>query len=120
VINHLDEQAVQNLPNDREAAEKYLSYIDIIKALLSNEGILILADCARDNFWGNLGLRSPAVPTIEWKKHQNPEVWLDLFSQKGFKLMDLRWSPIFPFWKLSQNRFFHFFSLSHFVLRVRI
>ncbi|NSW52321.1 MAG: methyltransferase domain-containing protein [Anaerolineae bacterium] len=118
VINHLDEQAVQQLTVNYESVQKYLFLIEYFRALINEDGILIIADCARDNIWGNLGLRSPFAPMIEWNKHQNPEVWIDLFSKKGFKLIDLRWSPINPVKKLSQNRLFHFLTLSHFVLRM--
>ncbi len=120
VINHLDEPAVQQLPGDLIAVRKYLAIIDDLKSLLNEGGTIILADCAHDNLWGNLGLPSPVAPTIEWKKHKNPELWLDLFSRKGFYLKDLRWSPVHPFGLLSQNRLFHYFTLSHFVLRMRI
>lgn len=120
VINHIDEHAVQLLPNDPGARSTFLEIGNDIKSLLSEDGVLILADCARNNFWGNLGLISPVAPTIEWKKHQDPEVWIDLFSQVGFELFDLRWSPVYPFGKLSENRIFHFFTLSHFVLRLRL
>jgi hypothetical protein len=119
VINHLDELSVQNLPNDQKAVVKYLDYIEMLWSLIHPDGILILADCARSNFFGNLGLKSPFVPTVEWKKHQDPTIWLDLFMRKGFSLWDMRWSSLYPFGKLSENYVVHFFTKSHFVLRMK-
>lgn len=117
VINHLHESAVQRLHQDPQAARLYLSLLCRLRGLLEQDGLLIVADCGRNNFWNAIGLRSPVTPTIEWNKHQEPETWINLLSQAGFRLQDLRWSPLYPFGNLSANRWVHYFSTSHFVLR---
>ena len=40
---------------------------------------------------GELGLRNPFVPTIEWHKHQSPNTWIRLFEDFGFKKQSLSW-----------------------------
>jgi hypothetical protein len=86
---------------------------------MTSDSVLIIADCARSNFWSALGLKSPIARTIEWHKHQNPETWIKVFLKAGFHLQDLRWSPLYPFGWLSANPFVQYFAASHFVLRLR-
>lgn len=117
VINHLDEDAVMCLPDDSEAVARYLVWARHLRGLLTPGGWLILADCGRRNFWRSLGVPSPLAPAIEWERHQEPAVWIDLFIRAGFRLRDLRWSPLYPFGSLSANRIAQYFTASHFVLR---
>jgi hypothetical protein len=82
-------------------------------------GYLVVADCARNNFWNDLSLPSPLARTIEWDKHQNPGTWIGLLQRAGFRLYDLRWSPLQPFTRLTANRVVQYLTTSHFVLRMR-
>lgn len=117
VINHLDEDAVQRLHNDPAARQRYAPILAHLRRLLAPHGVLIVADCARSNLWGRLGLRSPFAPTIAWHKHQDPPVWKELFESSGFRLRDVRWSPLHPLGRLTSNALVNFLTASHFVLR---
>lgn len=119
VINHLDENAVTRLPDDDEAAGRFLAIARRLRSLLNTGGWLILADCGRSNFWHSLGVPSPLSPTIDWEKHQEAPVWLDLFTRAGFRPQDWRWSPLYPFGALSANRVVQYLTMSHYVLRFR-
>jgi len=117
VINHVDEEAVIVLHQDREAWRKYVTLLQDLRSRMRVGCWLIVADCARDNLWPRLGLTSPFVPTIEWHKHQNPDTWIEVFSQAGFRKVDLRWSPLQPFPRLTANWLVQYLTCSHFVLR---
>ncbi|MGE3539045.1 MAG: class I SAM-dependent methyltransferase [Candidatus Tectimicrobiota bacterium] len=120
VINHLDEPAVERLHHDPACAQRYITLLRHVYSLMQPGGWLIVADCARTNFWAQLGLRAPLAPTIEWYKHQNPPLWVPLFVQAGFQLADLRWSPLQPWPRLTANWFVQYLTCSHFVLRFRV
>ena len=119
VINHLDEAAVVALPRDTTAVARYVGLLRHVRALMRAGGWAIVADAARGNFWDRLGLRSPLARTIEWRKHQEPETWVDLFERASFERHDLRWSPLQPFVRLTANRLVQYLTSSHFVLRLR-
>jgi cyclopropane fatty-acyl-phospholipid synthase-like methyltransferase len=119
VINHLDEEAVIVLDRDQSALARYIDLLKDLRSRMRFGGWLIIADCGRDNFWVRLGLQSPFVPSIEWHKHQNPRTWISVLDQAGFRTMDLRWSPLQPFTKLTANRFVQYLTCSHFVLRLQ-
>jgi len=119
VINHIDEEAVKILHKDTVATERYVSVLKQIKNIMATDGLLIVADCARSNFWVTVGLPSPFAHNIEWNKHQNPKIWISLFSKAGFIFKDLRWSPLYPLGFLTANRFAQYFTASQFVLRFK-
>lgn len=116
VINHLDEPSVVRLHSDLSAADQYLRTIRHLRSLLRDGALVIVADCARSSFWSRFGLRGPLTHDIEWEKHQDPEVWAALFERAGFRLRELRWSPLYPFGRISSNRLVQYFTTSHFVL----
>ncbi len=89
-INHLDEAACMTLLDDPASRAVYRELFSKISALSSRGATLIACDCARHNFFGRLGIRNPFVPTIEWDKHQAPEVWADLFGEVGFSNPKIR------------------------------
>jgi SAM-dependent methyltransferase len=117
VINHLDEEAVQRLHFDSTAQKKYVKILTGLRKLITNNGQLIIADCGRYNFWNMIGLKSPFAPGIEWEKHQQPKVWIPIFEQAGFGFNDLRWRPVRVIGKIGANKLFHFFTITHFVIR---
>jgi SAM-dependent methyltransferase len=118
VINHLNEYAVMDLHLNPDSYNIYLRIAERIRSVTALKGILILADSARSNIWGDLGYRSPFSTSLEWKKHQNPIVWQGLFKEAGFKLLDLRWSSLYPLGKWSSNALLQYVTLSHFVMRL--
>jgi len=117
VINHLDEDKVQILHKDQDAAEKYILLVRDLKKFLKPGGIIIVADCARRNFWNDIGLKSPLAPTIEWHKHQSPQQWIKIFKKAEYRLYDFRWSILNPIGSFASNWLVQYLTVSHFVLR---
>ncbi len=117
VINHLAEDAVQRLPGDSAARALFVDKFKLMRHAVTDRGIVLIADSGRTNFWNRLGLRSPLARTIEWNKHQDPPVWVELAQLAGFELYDLRWSYIHPFRRLTSNYAAQYLAASHFVLR---
>jgi SAM-dependent methyltransferase len=117
VINHLDERAVVDLHLNPASYHTFLKIAEKLRSVTAPKGVLILADAARSNLWGDLGSKSPFARTIEWGKHQNPSVWKRLFEQTGFRMLDLRWSYLYPLGKWSSNFLLHYVTLSHFIMR---
>jgi SAM-dependent methyltransferase len=94
VINHLDEQACMRLHCDPVARRRYRPHFELLRGLLNPGGVLIVTDCGRRNLWRPLtdrGLRHPFAPSIEWEKHQEPELWAALLEQSGFAVRDISW-----------------------------
>ena len=91
-INHLDETACINLLNSEAAKAIYLNMFSKLSSLASGGASLIVCDCSRYNFFALLRIKNPFAPTIEWHKHQAPEVWVDLLSQVGFVNPRIRWT----------------------------
>ena len=119
VINHLDESAVVSLHCDPRSQKRFHEIAQQLFSLTAPGGFLLIADCARSNFWKSLSLESPLARSIEWEKHQNPSVWIQLFKNIGYQTVDLRWSPLYPFGALSSNWLMQYMTSSHFVLRLR-
>lgn len=117
VINHLDEEAVVELHRSVEAMSKYVTALRHLRELTRRDGVVIVSDCDRRNMWNDIGLHNPLMPTIEWEKHQPPTVWVEVFKRAGFVLKDLRWSHIYPFGRMSDNKLLHYMTFSHFTLR---
>ncbi|MEH3108449.1 MAG: class I SAM-dependent methyltransferase [Sphingomonas fennica] len=114
VINHLDENAVQVLHENEAARARFVGIFRHLKTLVAKDGIVIVADAARHNFWPLLGLRSPVAPRVNWRKHQAPSVWRALMAEAGFGQQSLRWTPVWPFGRYSGNPIFQYFAGSHF------
>jgi SAM-dependent methyltransferase len=91
-INHLDESACMALHRDDSAQRLYLEVFRKMHALTAPGGTLIIADCARRNLFGDLGLKNPLAPMIEWHKHQSPRLWARLLGEVGFARPRIRWS----------------------------
>jgi len=118
VINHLDEEAVVMLDRDERMVERFLGILRPLRQITRTGGTVVVSDCARSNFWPDLGMTSPFAKSIEWFKHQNPPVWIRVFERAGFRNAIWYWSPIYPFGKLSTNSFVQYLTRSHFVLRM--
>jgi SAM-dependent methyltransferase len=93
-INHLDEDACIRLQEDEGARRTYLETFAKLADMASDGAKLVVADCARRNALGDLGIRNPIVPTIEWQKHQQPRFWAGLLEQEGFRNPRIRWSTL--------------------------
>ena len=90
-INHLDETACINLLNSEMSKAVYMDILSKFSSLASSGAKLIICDCSRYNFFALLGIKNPFAPTIEWHKHQAPEVWVDLLGKVGFASPRIRW-----------------------------
>ena len=52
--------------------------------MASSNSQIIVALCARSNLFGDFKIQNPFVKTIEWEKHQNPKIWINLLKEVGF------------------------------------
>jgi SAM-dependent methyltransferase len=97
VINHIDEDAVKrlHLPDADCERKQYIRTLKEIHNLLSDTGTLLVSDVGRYNFWNSIGLRFPTCRTIEWDKHQDPDVWSALLAKAGFESIDVRWLALY-------------------------
>jgi hypothetical protein len=91
-LNHLDEPACMRLQEDAAAREAYLGIFTKLAGLSRPGAVLIATDCARRNLFGDLHLRNPLAPSIDWRKHQQPQLWAGLLSESGFGKARVRWS----------------------------
>ena len=117
-INHLDETACIDLLNSEESKAIYLSMFSNLSSVASSRAKLIVSDCSRYNFFALLGIKNPLAPTIEWHKHQAPEVWVNLLSQVGFVNPRVRWTSFNTLCSLGRvllgNKLLSYFLRSHF------
>jgi 2-polyprenyl-3-methyl-5-hydroxy-6-metoxy-1,4-benzoquinol methylase len=90
-INHLDEESCIRLRESPLAVQVYERLFRRIAAMMKPGGSLIVVDAARRNVFGDLGLRNPMTPSIEWFKHQQPEYWAQLLGNCGFGQTNIRW-----------------------------
>jgi SAM-dependent methyltransferase len=122
-VNHLDESACVDLLTDDAARTRYRRIFEKIAALAQPGATLILCDCSRYNFFAALGLRNPVMPTIEWEKHQAPEIWAELLGEAGFEEPRIRWSSFNRLGAVGErvlgNKLAAYFLKSHFCLTLR-
>jgi SAM-dependent methyltransferase len=90
-INHVNEAACARLQDDAEARAEYAELFGKLRALTTDGGTLIAVDCARRNLFGDLGIRNPFAPTINWEIHQSPWFWSKLLEPAGFRDPRVRW-----------------------------
>ena len=91
-INHLDELMFEKIDQDKNKFSEYKKLVNKIVSLLTSDGLIVVTDCSKRNFWGDLGLKSPFAPTIDWHLHQTPQLVEKLFEDHLVKTK-LRWSP---------------------------
>ena len=119
-INHLDETACINLLRESKSKAVYQEIFSKIYSLSNKGAKLIICDCSRYNFFALFKIRNPFAPTIEWHKHQAPEVWANLLGGAGFMNPKIRWSSFNTLrnWGrvLIGNKLMAYFLTSHFCL----
>jgi SAM-dependent methyltransferase len=93
-INHLDEKACMRLQQDGGARAVYRGLFEKLATLARPGSKLIVVDAARRNLFGDLRLRNPLAPSIEWEKHQSPELWASLLAEVGFSDPRIRWNSL--------------------------
>lgn len=121
-INHLDEEATMSLNSNLEAKIKFQKIFQRMYSMLAPGGSLIITDCDRKNFFNDLKLKSPFMPSIEWDKHQSIYCWLNLAKEFGFKSESVNWSSPNSLGRIGQyflgNRIIAYFLFSHFRLQL--
>jgi SAM-dependent methyltransferase len=91
-INHLDEPATTRLHTDPEARQAYRELFARLAGMGADGAKLVASDASRHNLFAHLPVRNPLQPTIEWDKHQPPELWIELLEEAGFAEPRVRWS----------------------------
>ena len=70
------------------------------------------------NLFGDLGIRNPFARDIDWKIHQEPNIWIDILKEQGFHDLKINWSTFNSLGKTGryffENKFFSYLTLSHF------
>lgn len=122
-INHIDEEACENIINDVAARRRYEGYFSMISMLCAPGSTLIICDCARSNFFYRVGIRNPFGPNIEWPKHQDPDTWAEIAGSVGFHTPHIRWSTLNRLRGIGtvfmRNKLAAYFTRSHFRLEMR-
>lgn len=123
-INHLDEGSYTKLHEDPAAFAEYVGLFRKIAARHSTGGDLVIADCARRNFFGDLGMRAPFAPSINWKLHQDPRLVAKVLEAAGYSDVRWKWTPLKRAGLLGRiaarlGRVPSYFLQSHFVLFAR-
>jgi SAM-dependent methyltransferase len=91
-LNHLDEESCIRLRDSTEARDAYQKIFGKLKILLKKGGKFVVVECSNRNFFGDLGFTNPFAKTIEWFKHQKPELWAELLFQCGFENPKISWN----------------------------
>jgi cyclopropane fatty-acyl-phospholipid synthase-like methyltransferase len=119
VVNHLNEAAVVRLHRDPSAVDEFVETLRPLRALMRPGAMAVVTDVGRRSIWRLLGVEGPWTKHIEWHKHQQPHTWIEVFRRVGFEPYDVRWTPLRDTGRLTGNRVVQFFTLAHFVLRLR-
>jgi SAM-dependent methyltransferase len=90
-INHLDEKNCMRLLDSTEAMEAYQGIFCHVSRLLKPGGKLVVIDAAPRNFFADYGISNPLMNNIDWSKHHQPEVWIALLNNCGFRDARISW-----------------------------
>jgi len=122
-INHIDEEACIVLQTDERAKEKYFAFFSLLQEICHSKTRLIICDCDKSNFWNSISLKNPIAPSIEWEKHQSPNYWSKLLTEKNFKHIKTSWNSPNVLGKIGHlitaNKFISYFLQSHFRLEMQ-
>ncbi len=117
-INHIAEKECSTLLENESSRKAYITFFEQAKSHLNPGGLLIVTDCDRKNFFGDLGFRSPVMPSIDWSIHQSPTTWGGLMEQAGLRVTSIKWTTPNFLGSLGQallgNRVAAYFLFSHF------
>jgi len=123
-INHLDEDACEALPDDQNARTKYINVLNDLVNICNENATIIVTDVSRYNFFEKINVTNPLVPTIEWQKHNDPEVWIELLSKAGFRKPIVRWLSLNAWGPLGNavfgNKVLSYFFHSYFYLKMQL
>ena len=117
-INHIGEDIIKDVKTNHKSYDKYINRIKEILERLSKKGILIITDCGRRNFFGDLGFKNPLAPSIEWETHCEPDLWRTMIERIGLYHIKTEWTSRREFGYFGKilfaNRLCSFFLNSHF------
>jgi SAM-dependent methyltransferase len=99
-VNHLDEEACTILHKETWARERYVDIFKKIADLMRPGAKIVMTDSSPANLFGRLFDYNPLIPTVEWEKHQKPELWGKLLRESGFSDVRIRWIPPNRLWFL--------------------
>lgn len=123
-INHLNEPACMRLGHDPGAREEYVAIFRKLARLARPGGQIVITDVARRNLFAALGIPNPLARSIEWEKHQAPELWADLLGQARFVEPHIEWLGLNSLReagrRLLGNRVCAYMTTSSFRLRMRL
>jgi cyclopropane fatty-acyl-phospholipid synthase-like methyltransferase len=95
-VNHFDEPMCVELRRSEKARSVYREIFEKIRDMTTPGGLLVICDCSRRNLLGDLGIRNPVAPTIEWYKHHSPGTWVRMLQPLGFSRRRLSWYLMHP------------------------
>lgn len=90
-INHLSEEACITLRENQDSQRNYMNIFSKLYSVVAPGGLVIITDCSSENKYANLGIPNPYAPSIEWHKHQPPEVWAEHLQKVGFVNPGITW-----------------------------
>jgi len=90
-VNHLDEESCVSLLHDDAARDNYRKIFCKLVRIMKNGGKIIIVDAARHNYYGDRKKVNPFAKTIDWQKHQEPEIWAGLLEECGFQRLKISW-----------------------------
>lgn len=92
-VNHLSEQACITLRESEESRREYMEIFQKLYSVTAPGGKVIITDCSSENKYAGRDQANPYASTIEWEKHQPPEIWSDLLQRAGFVKPRIKWIP---------------------------
>jgi hypothetical protein len=101
-INHLEEDATIAMLEDPLSYERVKKALTNVVNLSKDHGIIIASDCGRKNISSIFGIKNPCAPTIEWHKHQEPHVWVEMFNEIASFKPTTKWNPNLRFGVLAE------------------
>ncbi len=119
VINHLDEDSVVHYAPGTSSHGNLVKLAQFLKSYLSPDGQIIFTDAGKVNYFSKLGITPPLARTIEWEKHLEPNDWMKVFSEAGFRDGKLNWASVYPLGRFSQFELFQRFVGPLFILKFR-
>lgn len=122
-INHVEEAACIELERSEAARRAYRAVFTQVADLSRPGADLIIADCSSRNLFPRLGLRHPISKSIEWEKHQPPEVWAREAAAAGFERPRISWTSYTRLgrlgWIFTANRWAAYVLTGHFILHMK-
>lgn len=122
-INHLDENATISLKNNETSQQKYIDILKFLRDKLNDDAEIIITDCSRYNFFGDLNIKNPFAPQIEWEKHNSPYLWKEMLTKAKFNSISVEWvnhnSLRSTGLLIFGNRFMSYFLNSYFLIKCK-